>query len=374
MGSPAEPSDQSFAAFEHQTVVHENLMRATETRRLCEKANSSNKNKREKYASVSPYCVAILEEVNQACPDLPESNSTRCSERLFQETSRRFAAIKEAHKRAEGISADAPQTRELARLVANATPLFNRAAHVEANRVASYGLYAGPSFQLQDDGGWSGGSEILFRQQTEIFQPGRMQCPNVFLSWCRGYFEASFTTPDEYPTSVESEDDVPLDVFDSKGRLRVEGGLIAHVNDWVGFELGGGLGSPLGSNNGFSRAEFRGKVGLHLQTLHNDGMLGQLSFGAMHDRSRVYLRGTDNPDTPLVDERTSVESFDRFYVDATALFPNLELGGWRLAGRLSGDWPIDGNEQADIRLSVLFYYPFNKWLDTFKPKLSEPAP
>lgn len=374
MGSPSQTSDETFAAFEHQTVVHENLMRSTENRRLCRKSQDKDERKAEKYSSVSPHCGAILEEVNQACPDLPESNSPRCSERIFQETSRRFAAIKEAHKRAEGISADAPQTRELARLVANATPLFNRAAHVEANRVASYGLYAGPSFQLQDDGDWNGGSEILFRQQTEIFQPGRMQCPNVFLSWCRGYFEASFTTPDEYPSSVKSEDQVPLDVFDSKGRLRVEGGLIAHVNDWVGFELGGGLGSPLGGSSGFSRAEFRGKLGLHLQTLHSDGMLGQLSFGAMHDRSRVYLRGTDNPDTPLVDERTSVESFDRFYVDATALFPNLELGGWRLAGRLSGDWPIDGNEQADIRLSVLFYYPFNKWLDTFKPKLSEPAP
>jgi hypothetical protein len=81
----------------------------------------------------------------------------------------------------------------------------------------------------------------------------------------------------------------------------------------------------------------------------------------------VYLRGIDNPDTPEVEQPVPEESFDRFYLDATALFPKIELGGWRLAARLSGDWPIDGNEQADVRMSVLFYYPFNRWLETFKP-------
>lgn len=359
-----------FADFEHQTFVHENLMRPEETRRICGDQAGS----RTRREGVSVRCEAILNEVNTACPDLPESNSLRCSERLFRETSQRFAVIKAAHERAGEISADAPQTQELARLRTHAEPLFQRSASVEAHRVASYGLYAGPSFQLADDGGWKGGTEILFKQQTEIFQPRRLHCPGSFFSWCRGYFEASFTTPDEFPTEVQSDSGVPVETFDSKGRLRIEGGLLAHFNDWAGIEFGGGFASPLGDSSGFSRAEFRGKLGVHLQTLHNDGMLGQLSFGVLHDRSRVYLRGMDNPDTSVVELPVPAESFDRFYLDATALFPKIELGGWRLAARLSGDWPIDGNEQADVRVSALFYYPFNSWLETFRPKLQPANP
>jgi hypothetical protein len=370
LGERSGDDTAQFADFEHQTFVHENLMRPEETRRICGDPEDS-RNRRE---GVSARCEAILNEVDTACPDLPESNSLRCSERLFRETSQRFAVIQAAHERAENVSADAPQTQELARLRAHAEPLFQRSASVEAHRVASYGLYAGPSFQLADDGGWKGGTEILFKQQTEIFQPGRLHCLSNFLSWCRGYFEASFTTPDEFPTEVESDSGVPVEIFDSKGRLRIEGGWIGHINDWAGIEVGGGFASPLSDSSGFSRAEYRGKLGIHLQTLHNDGMLGQLSFGVLHDRSRVYLRGTDNPDTSAVELPVPVESFDRFYLDATALFPKIELGGWRLAARLSGDWPIDGNEQADVRVSALFYYPFNSWLETFRPKLQPANP
>lgn len=146
-----------------------------------------------------------------------------------------------------------------------------------------------------------------------------------------------------------------------------------HLSDWAGFQVGGGFASPIDDGVDVARAEFRGRLGVHLQTLHNDGMLGQLGFGYAHDRSRSFLRGTDNPETPDVDERQRDTAFDRFYVDATALFPRLDVGGWRLAARLSGDWPIDGNDEADLRMSVLFYYPFNDWLETFRPKLKQPG-
>lgn len=315
-------------------------------------------------------CTQIQTDINKVCGDITQPISLACSERLFADLSERFAILEKAHERAAAVSADSELTQGLARDLNRTRPMFHRAASIEAHRIASYGLYAGPSFQLQHDGEWKGGTEILFQQQTEIFPKGGLKCPKgVGLIWCRGYFEASFATPDEFASEVESETALPTDVFDSKGRLRVEGGWIGHLNDWMGIQLGGGFASPLSDSLDFSRAEFRGKLGVHLQTLHNDGMLGQLGFGVVHDRSRVFMRGTDDPETAEVELPVPVESFDRFYIDATALFPKLELGGWRLAARLSGDWPIDGNEQADVRVSVLFYYPFNSWLETFKPTL-----
>ena len=32
------------------------------------------------------------------------------------------------------------------------------------------------------------------------------------------------------------------------------------------------------------------------------------------------------------------------------------------------DAPLQGDEKAEMRASILIYYPFNDWLDGFKPK------
>lgn len=317
-------------------------------------------------------CDVIKKTVIAWCDDLGLVNTARCSDRLFEEIARRHARIDDALSRARALSVDAEQTVKIASIHERFHNQAAEASGVQAGRTASYGLFAGPSFVLEDDGSWKGGSEVLFRQQTEIFDRDSRLCGGV-INWCRGFFEASFTTPEAYPREVASSETIGVDPLKGKGRLRISTGLISHWNEWIGYEAGIGLSSPLDDKAKVARVEPRVHLGLHFQTLHGDGMLGQVGIGFAHDRAREFLLGVDNPQTPDVDERTRDTDFNRFYLDATALFPDLKLGEWRLAARLTGDWPVDGNSEAEIRTSILFYYPFSSWLQSYQPKVKTPA-
>lgn len=230
----------------------------------------------------------------------------------------------------------------------------------------------GPSQVLQDDGKWKEGSEYLLRFNTEVFDSESTGYDSLCLlrkSWCRGYTDISYTSPGVLPKEVE-DPSVPPNPFKQEGTLRVRAGIISHSNPWFGMEYGIGLSSPIEDGNDFSRVEPMARVGAHFQTLYNDGVVGELSVGLAHDRSRTYLTDKGTADNPIYEDE-----FNRLYLEGTVLFPRAEiLGGWRLAGRLSMDAPINGDSEAEVRASVLVYYPLSNWLDTFKPVQAKPAP
>ncbi|MFO1496018.1 MAG: hypothetical protein U1F26_15320 [Lysobacterales bacterium] len=306
--------------------------------------------------------------------DRPESVA-RCSNLVYQEIARGYQRVVEGAKAVETLHKDAdPKILEaLKTLALDLQPRVEYAAALEAStRSANYGLYVGPSQVLQDDGKWKEGSEYLLRFNTEVFDSESTGYDSLCLlrkSWCRGYTDISYTSPGVLPKEVE-DPSVPPNPFKQEGTLRVRAGIISHSNPWFGMEYGIGLSSPIEDGNDFSRVEPMARVGAHFQTLYNDGVVGELSVGLAHDRSRTYLTDKGTADNPIYEDE-----FNRLYLEGTVLFPRAEiLGGWRLAGRLSMDAPINGDSEAEVRASVLVYYPLSNWLDTFKPVQAKPAP
>ena len=173
--------------------------------------------------------------------------------------------------------------------------------------------------------------------------------------------------PEQNIPAEQQGNGVPVDVFKSKGRFSIREIYRGHFSDWAGLEAGVGVTGPIRDSSPTTGIEPRVNIGANFQTLYTDGMLGQLSLGYAHDKYWRYLTGTDDPAT-TGDERVLQKDYNRYYMEGTVLFPNLELGGWRLAGRVSADWPTSGGREGELRASVLFYYPFNDWLDGFRPK------
>lgn len=302
----------------------------------------------------------------------PESVS-RCSNLIYQEIARGYQELVEGAKAVETLHKDGDPKilSALKTLALDLQPRVEYAAALEAStRSANYGLYVGPSQVLQDDGKWKEGSEYLLRFNTEVFDSestGYTLCV-LRASWCRGYTDISYTSPGVLPKEVEDPSAAP-NVFEQQGTLRVRAGIISHSNPWFGMEYGVGLSSPIEDGNNFSRVEPMARVGAHFQTLYNDGVVGELSVGVAHDRSRSFLTDKGTADDPVFEDQ-----FNRVYLEGTVLFPRAEiLGGWRLAGRLSMDAPLNGNSEAEVRASVLVYYPLSNWLDTFKPVKAKPA-
>ncbi len=339
---------------------------------------------------------AIVKNLCQLDVNDKPLNLARCSNQVYQEIGRRYQTIVSNTKTAEEVATKNKDKRVagMKSLALDLQPRVEYAAALEAStRSANYGLYAGPSWNLQDDGKWKNGSEFLLRFNTEVFNiQGNQACLGAPKSWtrsgwCRGYTDISFVTPGPFPKESSNLTALPVNPFDQEGQLRVRAGIINHWNPWVGLEYGIGATSPIQDSNPFSRVEPQARLGLHFQTLYSDGVVGELSFGYLHDRSRTLLVDLDpgmnsspvgDGDDPVVNasnDYVAKDYFDRAYLEGTVLFPRAEiLGGWRLAGRLGIDAPLNGNSKADVRASVLIYYPLSNWLDTFKPVQSKPKP
>ena len=293
-----------------------------------------------------------------------------CSHFLTRLMSNRYLTIEESATAAAALSKDATETKLIQQLKRDATPRYANVISLEARRDANYGLFAGPSMVLQEDGSWDAGTEIVARFETEVFPSNFFICPSR-MKWCRASTEINFMTPGtKFSKEVENQENLPVNPFDSTGRLQARFNYRMHFNDWAGIEFGIGLTSPINDAFEFNRIEPRVQLGTHFQTVFTDGVLGSVSIGVAHDRFREVIVTADDPGTMDVDETVRGKEFNRFYADANILFPSLKLGGWRLAANVKADWPIDGNQEADLRTSILFYYPFNDWLDGFRPKTS----
>lgn len=218
---------------------------------------------------------------------------------------------------------------------------------------------------LQGDGRWRSGTEFLGRFETEVRPKGSNYC--FFGTHCRAVSELSIRTPGK---ARETGAGLPLSPFEEEGVVRI-GQLHRHnLNDWGGVEYGFGVASQIRGSGDDLRIRPFYRLGAHFQTLYADGLLGELSLGYLHDRSRS--RFIAQPVPPGAAPSFVRQDFhDRVYVEALGLFPNLALGGWRLAARLAADVPLDGDDPADLRASILFYYAFNDWLSSFKPKKPE---
>jgi len=297
-------------------------------------------------------------------------NTASCSSTIYDEIKRRNDVLDKQWTDALAVMADAKQTATIGDWRSTSAGWLKRAIAREAVRGASYGLSAGPSFVLQDGGDWKEGVEVFASFNTEAFD--RNHCPGARI--CRGFFDASFLTPDTYPTEVDNDQDLPIAVFDTKGRLRIRAGYQLHWTDFLGMEFGIGVTSPISDQQNSVRAEPRAHIGLHLQTAYPDRAIGEVFVGYARDKSWERLVDTDGDLTTTTDQLLQ-QRFDRFLIEGTLLFPGVDLGGFSLAARLSADAPLSGNTQSEIRTSILLYYPLNSWLEKFRPtvKASESA-
>jgi len=101
--------------------------------------------------------------------------------------------------------------------------------------------------------------------------------------------------------------------------------------------------------------------GLHFQDLYADGALGQISLGYAHDLlwQRDIPADSAQPDGAKAHEN----NFDRWVVDGLLFLPDVKLGNFQIAARLTADTPINRRGPSDVRASVLLYYDLNKWLE-----------
>lgn len=236
---------------------------------------------------------------------------------------------------------------------------------------AQYGLYIGPNFSLGGAGDWRPGAETLARFDTEVFterdQGYRwLQAVVPENGWLRGYSEISYQSINALEEASDAASgEVPANnVFASAGGyLRLNTGLQLHLTNWYGFQFGGGL-SSLPNTDNVTRMEPRGFAGLHFQTLFSDGALAQFFIGGAYDEfweREVF----DDPADPLGSTHVE-EHFGRYNIDGLIFLPG-QAANFHLAARLFADAPLDGEGPSDVRVSILVYYDFNDWLNTFVP-------
>jgi len=309
-----------------------------------------------------PQSATIAERVNEdACNGLIDQTA-KCSRKIFDQIERRRALIQKQLDSAVALDSNATQTRQIQEWRDSAADIYKDAVADEAPREPFYGLFAGPSFALQDDGSWKEGLEVFGSWNTEIFD--RNHCPGA--KFCRGFFDVSFLTPDKFPHEVKDQNEMPVAVFDSKGTLRVRTGFQAHITSWLGFEAGAGLTAPIQDTRSNLRTEPRFHAGFHLETSYPDRAIGEVFVGYARDKAWERLIDGDGDLSTTADQRTE-HRYDRLLLEGTMIFPRVELGGFVAAARLSVDAPLSGNQQADVRASILLYYALNKWLDKYRP-------
>lgn len=345
-GKPQGKANGNDSASVEQLFAHHNVMLG------CKRGSTTNDG-----------CDAATKKVVEAarCRGL-QNDSAKCSRNIFNAIRDIDTTIGTQLEAAQALRPTADQTLTIAQLKAESAWRHTDAIENEGLRNSFWGMYAGPNFTLQDGGDWKNGLEVFTSFHTEAFD--RNACPGARI--CRGFFDASFVTPDAFPTEVEDGEELPVAVFDSKGRVRLRAGYQWHWSKWLGVEAGIGVTSPIPDQTISVRAEPRAHLGAHLQTVYADRAIGELFVGYARDKSWERLVDLDgNPET--TEDQQAQQRFDRVLLEGTILFPRVELGGFSLAARISADIPWSGDSQSELRASILFYYPFTKWLDKFRP-------
>jgi hypothetical protein len=348
-GSSTPASVETLSAYHNEMLGCKDSKTSRTTRGECDASN----------AEQVCGCKQVVEAVR--CRGL-ENDSAKCSRNIFNAIRDIDTTIGTQLEAAKTLRPTAEQTNAIAQLKGESAWRHTDAIENEGLRNSFWGMYAGPNFTLQDGGDWKNGIEVYTSFHTEAFD--RNSCPWARI--CRGFFDASFVTPDAFPTEVEDGEVLPVAVFDSKGRVRLRAGYQWHWSKWLGLEAGIGVTSPIPDQTISVRAEPRAHIGAHLQTGYADRAIGELFFGYARDKSWERLVDLDgNPDT--TEDQQAQQRFDRVLFEGTILFPRVELGGFSLAARISADLPLSGDSQSELRASILFYYPFTKWLDKFRP-------
>lgn len=294
------------------------------------------------------------------------NNSAKCSSKIYTEIQKRAEVITHELEASVALSGDAKQTKQIEAIRRTTEDAFRDVIGEETLRGSFYGLFAGPSFVVEDDGSWKSGVEVMGSFNTEIFDDDH--CWHA--RFCRGFFDISLVTPDAFPTEVENSDELPIAVFDTKGRIRVRAGYQHHWSDWFGFEMGVGITSPIADRQASVRAEPRAHAGFHFQTAYPDRAIGEFFIGYARDQAWERLVDADG-DLTTIDDQSVEKRFDRLLFEGTLLFPRVNLAGFSMAARFSADAPWSGDTQSEMRVSILFYYPLNSWLERFKPTVKQ---
>jgi hypothetical protein len=311
-----------------------------------------------------------------------DHHNAECSQKIFHEMTTRKRIIDDAWSQANVLSSSDDITKSLAITRDDVLYMYKKAVNEEAPREAFYGLYVGPSFAYQEDGSWKEGVEVFGSFNTEMWD--RTRCP--FLKFCRGFFDVSFVTPDkakpedtstgeggEGGDSGAGQTNIP--VFDSKGRLRVRGGIQAQFNNWFGLEGGIGVTSPIQGHHSDTpgpRTKGRVHAGFRFETAYPDAAIGDVFVGYARDKSWIRTFDRDG-DPATTDDLFTEKRYDRWIIEGTVLFPNLSAGGFTMAARLGIDKPVNGGQQSEVRASILIFKDFSDWLTTFKPSTKAAA-
>jgi hypothetical protein len=302
--------------------------------------------------------------------------------RLHRANLASFAVIRDADKQAEAVDSGSAEAKRIKGHIGNATSLINQSTSIDSIREPRNGLFVGPSFSLKDDGGWENGGEIVAQFESGVKDPlGMLEtlCPNFdFVAWCRMGSEFSYRTIGALDTSTDmpasaagrsnakADGSGAINPFDkSGGFFRMTGHAQIHFSEWFGIQGILGLSAlHTGSSDGLI-TQPRVGIGAHFQTLYADGALGQMFVGYVHDR--VWRRDVPidamNPETEFRDEK----NYNRWLIDGLFFLPSVEIGGFRVAARLTADAPINHRGPSDVRASLLFHHDFGAFVEGFDP-------
>ena len=251
----------------------------------------------------------------------------------------------------------------------------------------NYGLYIGPSFVQDSEGGFDPRAEFYARFDSgrmhydvcTLVKPGSAPCSGedaAIDGWFRGFFDVDYVTKDlnedaetpaETPAALVAD---PLDVLGrDNGRIRVDAGLqwhpFAFATDLVGFAAGVGLTAPQEDGDdsreeGLRRGRTRWFAGLHSQTTYRFGV-GELFLGVGKDQFYDIRCSAEN--TPL----GCGDFSKRYLAEGTFALANDKATDWSLVGKVSADFPRDHDGESDVTISVLL----RKDLDGFLTGLAK---
>lgn len=226
---------------------------------------------------------------------------------------------------------------------------------------ARYDFYAGPSSSLMPNGSWKNGAEVLFRSNTDKLMKSEdsdgkdarsdnyWQVSSLFAYRYRGG-EAVELDP-QMPTQPPPGTNVPefVSPFEAKGGVAsVDLRVARHFNETAAFAVVGGAESlPTEEEDStLTTLKFRGGGGGLYRTSYDDGALGELFLGYIHDsRFKAEFTGEDK------------DSMDRLALSGILQLPAFNEGkSLRLAARIFASVPVSGGDSSELRLSVLVAY------------------
>jgi hypothetical protein len=249
----------------------------------------------------------------------------------------------------------------------------------------NYGLYVGPAFVQDSEGGFAPRAEFYAKFDSgrlhydicELMQSGRGKCSGdneAIDGWLRGFFDIDYISKDtneegeapaETPATLAAD---PLDVFGrDDGRIQVNAGVQWHpfefVTDLVGFSAGVGLTAPQEDGDdsreeGVRRGRTRWFAGLHSQTTYRFG-IGEVFLGVAKDQYYDVRCSTDNVPVGCGDFS------QRYLAEGTFALANDKATDWSLVGKVSADFPRDHDGESDVTVSVLLRKDLDGFLSSF---------